>query len=163
MNHTYQTTNQTSTTRTIKTTISTWVSPLTQILCSYNWDNANSRVLIFKFCHKLTNFVHFIHHQFVHFIDPEKPVRGLMSNFVHFIHLCRNPLASFTSKIELVLALTLENAFHWGFFLKPTERAWFLVKNCFMDFQNRSLIERSICFYVTISKTLNVFNTLTLK
>ena len=39
-----------------------------------------------------TNFVHFIHHQFVHFIDPEKPVRGLMNNFVHFIHPYMNSL-----------------------------------------------------------------------
>ena len=36
MNHTYQTTKQTNTTRTIKTTTSAWVSPLTQSLCSYN-------------------------------------------------------------------------------------------------------------------------------
>ena len=36
MNHTYQTTNQTNTTWTAKTTASTWVSPLTQSLCSYN-------------------------------------------------------------------------------------------------------------------------------
>ena len=42
MNYTYQTTKQTNTTRTTKTTTSTWVSPLTQSLCSYNWDNANS-------------------------------------------------------------------------------------------------------------------------
>ena len=49
MNHTYQTTNQTNTTQTTKTTTSTWVSPITQILCSYNWDNANFGVFIFKF------------------------------------------------------------------------------------------------------------------
>ena len=49
MNHTYQTTNQTNTTQTTKTTTSTWVLPLTQSLCSYNWDNANSGVFIFKF------------------------------------------------------------------------------------------------------------------
>ena len=36
--------------------------------------------------------VHFIHHQFIHFIDPEKLVRGLMNNFVHFIHLYMNLL-----------------------------------------------------------------------
>ena len=76
MNHTYQTTNQTSTTQTTKTTTSTWVSPLTQNLCSYNWDNANSGVFVFKFQpisknSYSTNFVHFMHHQFVHFIDPE--------------------------------------------------------------------------------------------
>ena len=33
-----------------------------------------------------------MHHQFVHFIDPKKPVPGLMNNFVHFIHPYMNPL-----------------------------------------------------------------------
>ena len=88
MNRTYQTTNQTNTTQTTKTTTSTWVSPPTQSLCSYNWDNANSGVFIFKFQPVSKNsystiFVHAIHHQFVNFIIPEKPVRGLMNNFVH--------------------------------------------------------------------------------
>ena len=102
MNHTYQTTNQTNTTQTTKTTTSTWVSPLTQSLCSYNWDNANSGVFILTFqpisknLYSI-NFVHFIHHQFVHFIDPEKSVHSLMKNFVHFIHPYINPLP----KIEL--------------------------------------------------------------
>ena len=86
MNHTYQTTKHTNTTRTTKTMTSTWVSPLTQSLYSYNWGNANSGVFIFKLRNKSTNFVHFIHHQFVQFIDPKKPVCGLMNNFVHFIH-----------------------------------------------------------------------------
>ena len=100
MSHTYQTTNQTNTNRTTKTTASTWVSPPTQSLCSYNWDNANSGVFIFKFQRSSknsysTNFVHFIHHQFVHFIDPEKFVRGLMNSFVHFIHPYMNPLPFF--------------------------------------------------------------------
>ena len=77
MNHTYQTTNQTNTNQITKTTISTWVSPLTQSLCSYNWDNANSGVFILTFQpisknSYSTNFVHFIQHQFVHFIDPER-------------------------------------------------------------------------------------------
>ena len=48
-NHTYQTINQRNTTRTIQTTASTWISPLTQSLCSYNGGNANSGVFIFKF------------------------------------------------------------------------------------------------------------------
>ena len=61
MNHPYQTTNQTNATRTTKTTTSTWVSPLTKSLCSYNWDNANSGVFIFKTHNISTNFVHFIH------------------------------------------------------------------------------------------------------
>ena len=86
MNHTYQTTNQTSTTQTTKTTTSTWVSPLTQNLCSYNWDNANSGVFIFKFQpisknSYSINFLHFMHHQFVHFIDLEKPVHGLRGSY----------------------------------------------------------------------------------
>ena len=77
MNHTYQTPNQANTNQTTKTTISTWVSPLTQRLCSYKWDNANSGAFIITFQpisknSYSTNFVHFIHHQFVHFINPEK-------------------------------------------------------------------------------------------
>ena len=49
INHTYQTTNQTNTTETTETTTSTWVLPLAQSFCSYNRDNANSGVFIFKF------------------------------------------------------------------------------------------------------------------
>ena len=67
MNHTYQTTKHTDTTRITKTTKSTWVSFITQNLCFYNWGNANSGVFIFKPRKKLTNFVHFIHHQFCTF------------------------------------------------------------------------------------------------
>ena len=33
-----------------------------------------------------------MHNQFVHFVDPEKPVPGLMNNFVHFISPYMNPL-----------------------------------------------------------------------
>ena len=101
MNHTYQTTNQTNTTQTTKTTTSTWVSPLTQSLCSYNWDKTTFGVFIFKKNSYSTNFVHFIHHQFVHFIDPEKPVRGLMNNFVHFIHQYMNLLPTCNLAREL--------------------------------------------------------------
>ena len=61
MNHPYQTTYQTNTTRTTRTTTSTLVSPLTQSLCSYNWENANSGVFILKTHNISTNFVHFIH------------------------------------------------------------------------------------------------------
>ena len=42
---------------------------------------------MFKFLNKLPSFVHFIYHQFVHFIDPQKPVRGLMKMFVHFNYI----------------------------------------------------------------------------
>ena len=101
--NTTNTTNQTNTTQTTKITASTWVSTPTQIsptptqLFSYNWDSANSGVFIFKFQSiwknsYSTNFVHAIHHQFVHFIIPENPVRGLMNNSVHFIHPYMNPL-----------------------------------------------------------------------
>ena len=98
MNHTKQTTYQTNTTRTTKTTTSAWVLPLTQSFCSYNSDNVNSGVFIFKFQaisknSYSNNFVHFSHHQFAeNFIDPEKRVRGLINNFVHFIHPYMNPL-----------------------------------------------------------------------
>ena len=111
MNHTQQTTNQTNTTQTTKTTTSTWVLPLTQSLCSYYWDNANSGVFIFKFQpisrnSYSNNFVHFIHHQFVHFIDPEKPVHVLMKNFVHLIHPYMNPLPKLHCLIGLFLCLS---------------------------------------------------------
>ena len=97
MNHTFQTTNQTSTTQTTKTTTSMLVSPLRQSLCSYNWDNANFGVFIFRFQQisknsYSTNLVHFIDHQFAHFINLEKPVPGLMNNFVYFIHPYMNLL-----------------------------------------------------------------------
>ena len=74
-----------------------WVSPLIQRLCSYNWGNANSGVFIVKFEPISKDsysaiFLYFIHHQFVHFIDLEKTLCGLMSSFVHFIHLYMNPL-----------------------------------------------------------------------
>ena len=64
INHPYHTTKQTNATQTIKTT-STWVSPPTQSLCCYNWDDANSGV--FRFTFQMisknsysTNFVHFV-------------------------------------------------------------------------------------------------------
>ena len=97
-NHTNQTTKHTNTNWTTKTTISTWVSPLTQSLCSCNWDNTNSGVFIFKLRNKSTNFVHFIHHQFVHFIDPEKSVHGLMNSFVRFIHTYLNLLPDWSNQ-----------------------------------------------------------------
>ena len=84
LNHTYQITKHTNTTRTTKTTTSAWVSPLTQNICSYNGDNANSGVFIFKLSYNPVQ-------TFVQFIDPEKPVLGLMNNFVHFIHPYMNP------------------------------------------------------------------------
>ena len=92
MNHTYHTTKHTNKTRSTKATTSMWVSPLTQSLCSYNWDNANSGVFIFKLRNKSTSFVHY--HQLLQFIDPEKSVRDLMNNFVHYIHYPKRWLLS---------------------------------------------------------------------
>ena len=101
MNHTYQTSKQTNkqtnTTQTTKTTTSTWVLPLTQSLCSYYSDNANSGVFTFRFCNKSINFVHFIYHQFVPFINAKILVRSLMNNFVHFIHPYMNPLPNYNT------------------------------------------------------------------
>ena len=44
------------------------------------------------------------------------------------------------------------------FILKPTERAWILLKRGTRDFQNSPLYERSACFYVTISKRFKRFS-----
>ena len=44
------------------------------------------------------------------------------------------------------------------FILKPTERAWILLKRGTRDFQNSPLYERSVCFYVTISKRFKRFS-----
>ena len=48
------------------------------------------------------------------------------------------------------------------FILRPTERAYVLLKNGTRDFQNSPPFERSACFHVTV-KILNVFNNLTFK
>ena len=69
-----------------KAITSTLVLLLTQSLCFYNWKNANPGVFRFQFRKKPNNFVHIIHQQFLHFIDPEKPVLCLLSNFEHTIH-----------------------------------------------------------------------------
>ena len=116
--NTTNTTNQTNTTQTTKITASTWVSPPTQSLCSYNWDSANSGVFIFKFQpisknSYSTNFVHAIYHQFVHIIIPEKPVRGLMNNLAHFIHPYMNLLP--------FLMIDCQYSF-WVFTLKKSTR-----------------------------------------
>ena len=75
MNHAYQTTNQTNT---AKTMTSMCILPLTQSLCSYNWDNANFGVFRFNFQPISKKF---IFNQFRTFhpsplctSDPEKPV-----------------------------------------------------------------------------------------
>ena len=92
LNHKYQTTKYTNTMRTTTLTTSMWVSPITQSLCSYNWDNANSGVFIFKFRNKVTNFVHFIHHQFFTDHQSRKTCTLLDDQFRTFIHSYMNPL-----------------------------------------------------------------------
>ena len=65
--HTKQTNKHTNTIRTTKTTTSTYVSLVTQSLCSYNWDNANSVIFVFKIRNKPTtqrtrSYVYLVHH-----------------------------------------------------------------------------------------------------
>ena len=64
---------------------------------------------------------------------------------------------TFTTKFELVFALTFKNGFLRVFILKPTERALILLQNRTRDFQNRPQFERSACFYVTISESFEHF------
>ena len=47
--------------------------------------------------------------------------------------------------------------FLWGFILKPTERAYVLLKSGGRYFQNTPLFERSACFYVTICENFKRF------
>ena len=61
--------------------------------------------------------------------------------------------ASFTAKFELVFVLK----FRKRFILKPTERAYVLLKNYTRDFQNSPSFERSGCFYVAISGKFECF------
>ena len=55
-----------------------------------------------------TKFAHFIYHQFVHFIDSEKPVRVLMKNFVHFIHPYMNSLLCQYSRENTYVGISVE-------------------------------------------------------
>ena len=59
----------------------------------------------------------------------------------------------------LVFVLT-KTLFLRGFILKPTERAYVLLKNCTRDFQNSPPLERSACFHVTISGSFERFQCL---
>ena len=65
--------------------------------------------------------------------------------------------SKFYDKIGLVFVLTLENAFLRDFVFKPTETAQVLLKNSTRDFQNIPPLERSACFYVTISENFEHF------
>ena len=53
--------------------------------------------------------------------------------------------------------LTLENLFLRGFILKPTERAYVLVKNGTRDFQNSPPFGGSACFHVAITENFKGF------
>ena len=64
---------------------------------------------------------------------------------------------TFTAKLELDFALTFKIPFLGVFILKPTERAWALLKNGTKDFQNTPPFERSACFYMTMSETFKRF------
>ena len=44
-----------------------------------------------------------------------------------------------------------------GFIFKQTERAWVFLKNGTRDFQNSPSLERSACFYVTMSEIFEHF------
>ena len=102
--HTNQLKN-TCTTRTTKTTTSTWISLVTQILYSYNWDNANSPVSLFKLCQKLADFIHFINHKFCTFHWTPKICTWIAEQFRTF-H------SSLHESITLFLALKLTNFFY---------------------------------------------------
>ena len=122
------------------------------------WDNANSGVFIFTFqpiskSSYSTNFVHFIHHQFVHFINPEKPVRGLMNIFVIFIHPYMNPLPKWNKNLQIVQATTI-NTEYW--FITLFENFLFWLKSFNRKNIVNSCIENiciSICFkWITAKK-----------
>ena len=64
------------------------------------------------------------------------------------------PFSRCYSKFELVLVLTQENAF----VSKSTEKAQDLLKNCTRNyFQNSYPLEKSACFYVTITENFERF------
>ena len=82
-----------------------------------------------------------------------------MKNVIHQIHIENEWLllsASVAAKFGFVFVLTLENAVR-GFVIKPTERAYVLLKNGTRDFQNSPPFARSTCFYVTISRNFERF------
>ena len=65
------------------------------------------------------------------------------------------PFSKFYGKIWVSLCLKI--FFLGGFILKPTERAYVILKESTRDFQNSPLLERSTCFYVTIIGTFEHF------
>ena len=73
------------------------------------------------------------------------------------------PFKKFYGKISVCFFLNIGKYILRGFILKPTEIAYDLLKDGTRDFQNSFPFERLPCFYETTRRSLNVFNTLTLK
>ena len=92
-----------------------------QSLCSYNWDNANSAVFIFKLCKKLADFIHFIHHKFCTFHWPPKICTSLTEQFLTFhpsLHesITKNPLClhvHFSKKFWWIRRQFWQVVSHW--------------------------------------------------
>ena len=73
------------------------------------------------------------------------------------------PSSKFYVKIWVGFYLNTGKCFFLrDFILRPTERAYVLLKNGTRDFENSPPFERSACFHVTL-KLLNVFNNLTFR
>ena len=145
--HTKQANTHTHTTRTTKATTSAWLALVTQSLCSYNWDGANSAVFIFKLRKKLANlcissitsFVRFILYASsipknlhlvcwaISYISPITTWIRYQFNFV-ILELILRSMVSKTScktedKFHWVAPLTFEiTLFDWGM------KAYFTVK-----------------------------------
>ena len=66
---------------------------------------------------------------------------------------------SFTTKFGLVFVLTLENTCSQRFHFKDNRKSIssFFLKNGTIGFQNKPLLERSACFYVTITGNFERF------
>ena len=71
--------------------------------------------------------------------------------------------ARFMAKMWVGFGLNPGKRFFWGFILKPTERQWALLKNVLGIFKIALLLRNRYVFMWQSLKTLNVFDTLTLK
>ena len=85
---------------------------------------------------------------------------GCLKNVIHQID-CKNEWCSFQHVLRQNLNWFL--SYHWkkiflrGFILKPTERAYFLLKSGTSDFQNSPPLERSPWVSLTISEKFKRF------
>ena len=101
MNYTYQPTKETNANWTSKTTTSTCLSALTQSLCFYNWDNANSvtteamQILEYLYSNFTINqpisYISSITNLYTS-SSPKILYVAWWTNFVHSIHPYMNPL-----------------------------------------------------------------------